>query len=331
MLASAMNVQSNNHRTGLPSSKTERSLSAFLHVLFEPSDLIEIRAIETWTADGKRKSRLVERFWLRSSEILANLPRLNHLNQSANIFFSVNPRAEKSGTKRDVNLCRCVWIDLDHVTVAEAKSRWQALGMQPTVVVDSGHGVHAYFRLNAPIAVTDPVVRSLFEATVRDFAKLLGGDATSDCSRLLRLPGTWNVKELRNGATPARCTIEFLDEECIFSPLVFQSAVIKEEAKRSQADHERNKTAELCAMSPLALVSFRTAREQRRIRGILKYLDRDVEDRSRRDLGALVLLIQAGLSKGEVRALVMDRSKFAEAGERYFERTFEAALKRQRR
>jgi hypothetical protein len=307
----------------------QQQVCSFLSALFEPTDLIEFRAIETWTQNGRKHSRPIDRTWLTPHEVIRQLPRLERLNRSANIFLSVNPRMDRGGTKADVAVCRSVWVDLDNISLEGAADRWQGINMPPTMAVNSGHGIHAYWKLVNPVPVTDPADRSHVEAIVKAFAKVLGGDATHDCSRLLRLAGTWNVKDRRNGVSPTPCTLVSHNDSLVYQLSAFEGFVVPKEVNcpgvhaRSGADLE---CVDVKTPS-LGSATMGRSRDQRRIQGVLRYLDREVSDRSRRDHGALVLLIQCGLSKAEVYSLVINRSKFLEAGDAYFERTYRAALR----
>jgi hypothetical protein len=69
-----------------------------------------------------------------------------------------------------------------------------------------------------------------------------------------------------------------------------------------------------------------TYQDSRRIQGLVRYLDREVKDRSRRDFAVLASLVELGLSRAEIWRLVQGRSKFATHGEAYFHVTFENVL-----
>jgi hypothetical protein len=194
----------------------------------------------------------------------------------------------------------------------------------PSIIVNSGHGIHAYWRLLDPVSVTALEDRSHFEATVKGFASALGGDTTHDCTRLLRLPGTWNVKDKRNGALEVRCTLLSVDETRVYPLSAFDEWLHSQTEQQAISHREmRVDRVDLLANSYIS-----KNRNQLRIQGALRYLDRDVPDRSRRDFAVLARCIQLGVSREELWQLVHDKSKFATHGETYFQRTFENALKR---
>lgn len=80
------------------------------------------------------------------------------------------------------------------------------LTLRPSRIVDSGGGYHCYWLLDAPLRITDDN-RSTVASHQRDWVRMVDGDpAASDLSRILRIPGTRNVKTGWDGANPiVRC------------------------------------------------------------------------------------------------------------------------------
>jgi hypothetical protein len=74
----------------------------------------------------------------------------------------------------------------------------------------------------------------------------------------------------------------------------------------------------------LRSAELRSHRPQRRIRGLVRYLDRQVDDRSRRDFWVVCNLLRLGLSVEEIRALVASHSKFND-NQLYLETTLQNA------
>jgi hypothetical protein len=132
-------------------------------------------------------------------------------------YFGVCLRCENltqgRGDSESVIGLTAFWIDIDiagpaHVqkdlppNESAANSLLKAAGLPPTIVVHSGHGLHAYWLLE-PIVVVDAVNRTEMQARLRAFQRVIiqegykNGwkvDNTSDLSRVLRLPGTLNHK-----------------------------------------------------------------------------------------------------------------------------------------
>ena len=105
-----------------------------------------------------------------------------------------------------------LWIDLDVNGGPESKtgafpSAADAIRVagelaEPTVIVDSGYGVHAWWVLQEPWLFTTPASRESAQRLARqwqDAARVVAGpdvriDATHDLARILRVPGTTNRK-----------------------------------------------------------------------------------------------------------------------------------------
>jgi len=99
---------------------TNKQGQRFLHALFRPTDVTLFRFIETWSEDGKKRSRAVRHataygtldqidagFWSRTGQ-LAEAER-------ANQFFGVCPRFGDAGyydLAWQVRMVRVLWSDL---------------------------------------------------------------------------------------------------------------------------------------------------------------------------------------------------------------------------
>lgn len=173
---------------GLPTAK---ELARYVATLLEPDDLIEIRSIPVEGTD-----ELLLWDWLRASDL--SQAKLVHALASANfigelgIYIGVNPRKDLGKKRENVELCRSLVADFDHTDILTARSTWEAAGMPaPTVTVSSGHGVHAYWRLTAPITPDE------WEPLQRKLVVRLGSDPkVKDAARVMRLPGFWNTKSV---------------------------------------------------------------------------------------------------------------------------------------
>jgi hypothetical protein len=165
------------------------------------------------------------------------------------LFFGVCPRAGGKGRfdlAWQIRTVRCLWTDMDYITVADAQERISKAGLpHPSIVVNSGHGAHCYWLLDEPYLIDDvgdppPVEMEWIKGpdgrnkprkyivengdkiyldqrrhisrlspkaqhlqdVLAGIAKLCGGDNTKDLPRLLRIPGSLNRKDQRNGAAP---------------------------------------------------------------------------------------------------------------------------------
>ena len=100
-------------------------------------------------------------------------------------------------------------IDFTNVTVAPAEVLriLKNLPCAPTIIVNSGHGLHGYWLFKEPIGTelgTD-ITNRIITARIK-LAAVLAGDAVQDLPRLMRLPGSHNTK----GGAPIEVTVEEL-------------------------------------------------------------------------------------------------------------------------
>ena len=112
-------------------------------------------------------------------------------------FAGVLPRSEKGrGTADSVESGGILWCDIDdkdHNGSRDAVwSLVQALAVPPSVVVQSGGGLHLYFFLNAEYPADE-----IAEMNER-IAKKCGGDSCHDKARILRLPTSFHQKKPEN-------------------------------------------------------------------------------------------------------------------------------------
>lgn len=103
------------------------------------------------------------------------------------------PHTAKGGKS---HIARIGWafVEIDagkgeYENVAEVLERLDALAVPPDMVIASGSGAHAYFRIDPPIS---DVAR--FERLTRALRRQLGHDPAVDISRVLRVAGTVNHK-----------------------------------------------------------------------------------------------------------------------------------------
>lgn len=126
------------------------------------------------------------------------------------VYMGVLRRKNRGGTAADVvDHAPVLWADVDPYKYAttEDGGRYKLLDaglvsvlnfpISPSIVVDSGHGIHAYWLLRDAAPVADASL------AMKGIAKNIGGDNTHDPARILRVPGTYNYKDPDN-AVPVR-------------------------------------------------------------------------------------------------------------------------------
>jgi len=175
--------------------------AALLRALWAPLDddgLVELRPLAPNrpapdSADGRRQ-RGARRWWPLDMA-LARLPAVLSWCGDAGLsaYFGVLPRTREGGCNEDTGPGAVAWVDLDGwkagASAEDGLAHLRGLGpLAPSALVASGRGVHAYWLLTEE---EPPEVCAGLSARL---AALVGGDATSDPARLLRLPGSHNLK-----------------------------------------------------------------------------------------------------------------------------------------
>lgn len=114
------------------------------------------------------------------------------------VYYTVNElgnvRNEKGNLryKENVSLLTACFADFDSGSKAEQMTQIQSF-LTPSAIVESGRGYHAYWEFHYP---SGPECITSWTYAQHRIAERLGGDpACSDPARLLRLPGSWHVKE----------------------------------------------------------------------------------------------------------------------------------------
>jgi hypothetical protein len=119
-------------------------------------------------------------------------------NTGHEVYIGVLPRISEGGgdTEHVSPYTGVLWADVD--ANDHDGSKRLALDavldfpVTPQVIVDSGHGVHAYWKLDHLYLFDD------VQPIMKGIAKRIGGDAVYDRARILRLPGLSNHKDAGN-------------------------------------------------------------------------------------------------------------------------------------
>ncbi|GMK49144.1 hypothetical protein PghCCS26_62740 [Paenibacillus glycanilyticus] len=153
--------------------------------------LIEVREID---ANGGAKSRYFDGL----AQFKAYTPPSDK-NVYIGMFTRKKVKNEKvRGDKAGCQRTNVLWADYDNTTLNDVRRRIQTVRLpEPSVFVNSGNGIHAYWLLNS----------SAYEG-VEDVLKAIATNTGADVkaaeiARVMRLPGTYNVK----GSTPKRCQV----------------------------------------------------------------------------------------------------------------------------
>ena len=153
---------------------------------------------------------------------------------------------------------------------------------EPTIVVRSGSGIHAYWRLESPQDVSTLSARSRFEQIVKGMSRAVGADATHDVTRLLRLPGFQNPKT----SVPLPCELIVCEAQRRYPIAKFEGL---------------QGTLEAQTLPEPAAIGCLDGRTRQRIEGLVRHLDQEVTDRSRRDFAVVCGLLRFGLCPDQIR------------------------------
>ena len=139
------------------------------------------------------------------------------LSGKYNVYVGTG-RYETPNSRKAANVKsqRSIYIDIDcgeNKPYAHAKDAVKALslfikntGMPMPIVVDSGNGVHAYWPLNKSLSVAEwqPLAEG-FKLLCAEQGLQIDTSVTADAARILRLPGTMNIKNKDN---PKLCQVK---------------------------------------------------------------------------------------------------------------------------
>lgn len=126
--------------------------------------------------------------------------------QHENVYIGVAARRDgSSGTLENCHQLGALYVDIDFKTSAEPEARaaLTRFPFPPSMIVQTGGGLHVYWLLREPLAITTEEPRA--RDALRRLATAVGGDrSAAECARVLRVPGTFNYKY----APPAHVALE---------------------------------------------------------------------------------------------------------------------------
>lgn len=141
------------------------------------------------------------------------------------VYFGACTRriGSPTGKRADLVECPAVWVDIDcrklGVGGASAIRALDTCPYPPSIVVNSGNGLHAYWILREPVHVEeiDGEAERRLVAVMRQLVGVFAGDrACCELARILRLPGTHNSKDVAKAANegePIACEVMTIEPE----------------------------------------------------------------------------------------------------------------------
>lgn len=193
----------------------------------------------------------------------------------------VSPRSQTMH-ESSVMATRALWVDIDDSDVMPKSV------LPPSYVVRSGHGWHFYWLLDELIEDIN-----LIKYLNKGLAVPLGGDDCFNANRVLRIPGSLNLKD---PAKPVRVELKVNRPTLKYSPQVIQAAT---------------------ALDPSNVIRITTGDQ------------RTFKSRSERDFAVMRDLIKCGVPLDTIKLIFQHHEigdKYRKEGEAYLTHTYERAL-----
>lgn len=174
-------------------------------IIGNSNNYLEIRAIQ-----GKN---IKTQFFSKND--FSKLNEFIESNSNMNIYFGVAMRkTTKNGQKENCIELNCLYLDIDFGDLAHKKhslfnnekevlKHLNRFNLNPTLIVNSGHGLHLYFFLKETILLSNEN-HDIIESLTKELGIIFGGDSTHNIDRILRVPYTFNRKDPDN---PKMCMI----------------------------------------------------------------------------------------------------------------------------
>lgn len=228
---------------------------------------------------------------------------LNAAIGKKNIYFHVNPvkqAVHKKATKKDISHMAYVHVDIDCKDKSAPEDEKENLlkklksyRIKPSIIVDSGGGYQAFWKLKEPVEVTEHNIDYL-ESLNRGVEHELKADACHNIDRIMRLPGTINLpnEKKRKAGRENRPAVLLEFNDLVYSDKDFPARVDK-------------KTQKLAAIDPNSPIPAKVqeliknhANLKRRWAGITDGLND--ESRSGMEMSVSAILKKAGCTPEEV-------------------------------
>ncbi len=162
--------------------------------------------------------------WFRHDELFKASEIAKKYGSKTNTFFGVGLRKSIfkngfRGSERDISCVTTLYADIDIKSeahkeislpnsIAEATDFLNSLKIKPSIIVNSGNGIHCYWLIDKPFIIETEDDRKYISSIFKGFGRYVNSEAKKlewkidsvyDLARILRVPGTINHK-LGNGA-----------------------------------------------------------------------------------------------------------------------------------
>jgi hypothetical protein len=209
--------------------------------------------------------------------------------------------ARGRGTKEDSAGSNVLWVDLDVYKMSPPLSKQEGIdllkrySLPPSLIIDSGYGLQAYWILERFLSRNLP---DSIELRNRTLAKAFGADDCWDLARVLRPPGSHNYKQPNN---PQLVTVVHYDPAITYSAEQFPLYNVEAGAPTPNAP------------TAVPVLKALDLSEQTLPQGFLESLDDGLRkrileptsgDRSANDHAIAVQLLKRGFSPGQLASVL---------------------------
>lgn len=162
--------------------------------------------------------------WFKTSDLSTAEKEVKTHGAKTNTFFGVGLRKKVlpnnlRGSENDILAITTLYADIDIKGEAHAQTELPSsvdesikflnlLPLKPSIIVNSGNGIHAYWLLDKPFKIENAKDREFIAEIFRGWSNCVNSkardhgwklDNVSDLARILRVPGSINHK-LKNGS-----------------------------------------------------------------------------------------------------------------------------------
>lgn len=272
----------------------KRNVKEFFQALFEGTEgYIEIRPIDC-------KKKVKQHFYSITDidRLIADLASdsLSYFKDT-NVYFGVCPRRERKGKEENVRQLNALWVDIDCETMKEkvkALKKLERFELPASIIVSSGHGLHCYWLLNELYLIENRENKLTAKGYLKGLALALNADSTFDLSRILRVPGTKNLKNPHN---PLPVEIIEFNTSRRYELSKFEQYKVNVEEVRGEIEVTLDKIPDRF---------WRVLEEKEKLRATWEGKRPDLKDptRSAYDMSLADLSASYGFSKGQIAAIL---------------------------
>jgi hypothetical protein len=267
----------------------------------------------------------IKQLFFKNVEKLKKYFEKNYL-KNWNCYLGILPRTKLKGSSEAIEFGNVFFTDLDSErAIIEKDKIYQKLcelNLRPSLMVNSGHGIHCYFKLKECIKIErwKQTQEKLVLFFKKHFPEFNPDIAIKDPARVMRIIGTLNVKDPTN---PIQTEILFEDYttykvediEKILKDIELPKKEIIELETKQVSEEELNKLLE----------------KDQKLRDLLEgnWQKYGFKSRSEAEESLITKLVQYGITKEQIFA-IMNQSKIGKWHEKpiqYKNLTYEKALK----